>query len=217
MELGEVRGLEVAGLHQRAGQGVAQGEGGRRRRRRGEPEGAGLVRHAGIEVGRGVARKERFGVAAHADDGDVLLHQVGQETQELVGLPRVRDGEHHVGGRDDAEVAVESIERVDEKARRAGRREGGGDLGADVTALPHPGHDEFALADEDDFHGAVKIGIKPGDEVEERLRFVLQAFYGSVSPFTHNREVITFSSWSRGSMLGPSLSAWSGSGWVSKK
>ena len=75
-----------------------------------------------VDVVGGVFGKQRAGVAAHADDGHLHVLQHGYEAQQLVGLPRVGYGEHHVVGRHHAEVSVVNVERVDEERRCAGAR-----------------------------------------------------------------------------------------------
>ena len=48
----------------------------------------------------------------------------------------------HVVARDHADVAVARLGRMQEERRRAGARERGGDLVADVAGLAHAGHDD---------------------------------------------------------------------------
>ena len=207
----------MARFHQGTRKGVAQRQCGRGRGGRRQPQRAGLAGHAGVEMGRGVARQQRVGVARHADDGDVVIQQVRQEAQQLVGLSRIGYGQDDVVLRDDAQVAVENVQRVDEEARRTGRGQRGSDFGTDVPAFAHTRDDQFTLAVQHDFHRTVEVGVELRYQVQEGLRFVLQALDGGFSPLAHNREVITVSSSSSGSMFGPSLRAASGCGWVSKK
>ena len=73
----------------------------------------------------------------------------GRIGADLVALAGVGDREHDVARCDHAEVAVARLGRVDEQRRRAGRRQGGRDLAADVAALAHAHHDDAAAAGED--------------------------------------------------------------------
>ena len=68
---------------------------------------------------RGVFGEQRVRIAAHADYGDVVLHHVRHEAEQLVGLSGIGEGEDHVVLLYHAQVAVEGVERIDEEARCA--------------------------------------------------------------------------------------------------
>ena len=134
---------------------------------------------------RGILRQQGVGIAAHGDDGNFVFHQIRQEAQQFVGLPRVGDGQHHVLALDHAEVAVEHVKRVDKETRRAGGGKRGGDFRADVAALAHARHYEFSLAVEDNFYRTVEVVVKKRYEVEQRPCLVAQALRCYFCPFAH--------------------------------
>jgi hypothetical protein len=74
-----------------------------------------------------------------------MAPQRRQDRRELVDLAGVADGQHHIAGRDHAQVAVAGLGRVHEERGRAGGGQRGGDLAADVSALAHA-HDDGATA-----------------------------------------------------------------------
>jgi hypothetical protein len=57
---------------------------------------------------------------------------------DLVGLAGVRQREHRILAGDHADVAVARLAGVHEERRRAGARERGGELAADVPDFPMP-------------------------------------------------------------------------------
>ena len=121
MELGEVAWLEVANLHQSHRQGVAHGQGGRGGTGGSEIERTRLVAHPHLDMAGGIFGQQRVGVARHGNDGDMHVKHHGDEAQQLVGLARIAEGQHHVVGCHHAQVAMVDIQRVDEKGRGAGR------------------------------------------------------------------------------------------------
>jgi hypothetical protein len=79
-----------------------------------------------------------------------------QDGGELVALAAVGHGQHHVVRGDHAQVAVAGLGRVHEERRRAGGRQRGGDLAADVAALAHAHHDHAAAGRQHHLHGLGK-------------------------------------------------------------
>jgi hypothetical protein len=65
---------------------------------------------------------------------------------ELFAFAAVADAQHHVGGGDHAQVAMAGLGRVHKHGGRAGGRQRGGDLAADVAALAHAHHHHATLA-----------------------------------------------------------------------
>ena len=61
-----------------------------------------------------------------------------------------------------------------EKRGRAGARQGGGNLVADVTRFAHAGDDDAAAAMQDHFAGILEILIQAFGERDDRLGFGLQ-------------------------------------------
>ena len=163
----EVDAREVALLHERHGQRVAHGDLRRGRARGREVEDAGLLPDAHVEVHVRVAGQRRVGLARHRDQAVAVGVDEGYDLQDLVGLARVGEGQHHVLLRDHAQVAVEGLARVEEEARRAGRGERCGDLAAHQARLAHARDDALARAGEDRLHGL-------GEGVAQPLLHLLQ-------------------------------------------
>ena len=169
----EVVARETAGIQQRHGKRVAHGE------RRGGAGGgreivrAGLLFHAAIEHGVGLARKARVAVAGEGDELGAHALDDRQDQQDFVGLAGVRQRQYHVGGRDHAEVAVRGLARMHEERRRAGGGERGGDLVADVTGFAHAGDDHAPGAGEDDLAGARELRVHALGERGQRVRLDL--------------------------------------------
>ena len=111
--------------------------------------------------------------------------EVGQEAQQLVGLAGIGNGQHYVVRLDDTEVAVEYVERVDEEAGRAGRGERGCYLGTDVAALAHAGHNQLSPTVQDGVDGLVEVLVDVGNQFEQCLGFVAEAFDGNFSVLAH--------------------------------
>ena len=217
MEFGKVALLEVAGLHQRAGQRVAHGQRGGGTARGSQVEGAGLLLHLYVYMVSGVLCQQRLRIAGHAYERNLLFLQRGHKAQQLVGLAAVAYGKHNVVLGNCAQVAMEQVERIGIEGRCARTAQRGGNLGADMAALAHSGQDHLALAREYQFHHCVKVLIYLRNQAQHGLCLVLQTLNGNFSILAHNKVLMTLFKSSRRSILGPSLSAWSGSGCTSKK
>jgi hypothetical protein len=148
---------ESARLEDRDGERIAHRErcGGAGRGR--EVERAGLGRHAHVERDRGVARQRRGSISGQCDQRDVEALDDRQDGQQLLGLARVRDREHHVAGGDHADVAVHGLARVQEERGTPGAGERGGDLAAHVARLAHAGDHDAALAGEQQAAGLGEV------------------------------------------------------------
>ncbi len=161
---------EAARLQERHGQRIAQrkhggGAGGGR-----EVHRAGFLLDGRIEMNVRFHRERRSRVAGDRDDLRAAPLDEGQDAQDLLGLAGVRDGDHHVAGRDHAEVAVARFAGVHEERRRARRGHGGGDLAADVARLSHAGHDDAAAGVEDRRHRRQEALPEPLGEPQYRRR-----------------------------------------------
>ena len=93
---------------------------------------------------------------------ETVATKTGENEYQVGILVKVKDNPES----DDAKIAMKGIERIDKEARCTCRRERGGYLGADMSTFSHSGHNEFALAGQNDFHCPVKICVKPGNEVK---------------------------------------------------
>ena len=91
-----------------------------------------------------------------AISGTAKSARIGDDGFELDRLSGPRQRQNEIGSRDHAEVAVRGFARMHEKRRRSGRREGGGDLLADMTALADAGHDDAAADGDQPAHRLVE-------------------------------------------------------------
>ena len=160
---GEVFRLETARIEQGHGQGVAEGDLGRGAGRGGQVQRAGLFGHKAVEHDGGMAGQAGFGPSSHGDDGDAQALEHGQHSVELVALARVGQGQHHVRGRDHAEVAMAGLGRMHEQGRCAGGGQGGGDFAADMAALAHAHDGDPTAAGQHGLH-------RPGEAVAQARR-----------------------------------------------
>ena len=92
-------------------------------------------------------------VAGHHDERHAEPLQMRHQHDELGRLAGVGDGEHDVGARDHAEIAVARLGGMQEEGGRAGAGERRGDLAGDVAGLAHAGDDHPALAGQADAAG----------------------------------------------------------------
>jgi len=142
MALGEIALLESAGVEDGHGEGIAQDEGGGGAAGGGEIEGTGLAGNGDVEGEIAVAGEGGTGGGGEGNDPDGETAEGGEQVEEFLGFTRVGKGEDQVAVADDAEIAVEGIDGIEDDGGGTGGAEGGGDLAAD-----DPG---FADADDDD-------------------------------------------------------------------
>ena len=131
---------------QRHAQRIAHRERGGRARRRHEVQRARLFGHLAVQRDVGRLRQRRGGIAGNGDDARADAADGLEEPEDFLRLAAVRDGEQHVIGLDDAEVAVGRFRRVKEERRGAGAGQRRGNLPADDARLAHAGDDDPALA-----------------------------------------------------------------------
>ncbi len=89
-------------------------------------------------------REGRVGRAADRDHIHLEARDGGENAEQFFRLAAVAEGEDDVAIPDHAEVAVKSVERVEDDGGRAGAGEGGGDLFPDVSGFPDPEDDHLA-------------------------------------------------------------------------
>ena len=163
MMLGEFFFGETAGVEEGHGEGVAEGEHGGGAGSGREIERAGFLGNFDVEDEVAVAGEGGFGRGGETDDGDGKALESGEEIEEFLGFAGVAEREDDVAVVEDAEVAVERIDAVEDDRGGAGAGEGGGDFLADVAGLADADDDDFALGAE----GA-------GDGVDGELEGVIQ-------------------------------------------
>ena len=186
MELCEVFWLESTHLHQGHRQRVAHDELCRCAARRGEVQRTSLALHPCADGAGRIFCEERFGVACHGDDRHIHVEHHGYEAQQLVGLPAVADGQHHIARRHHAEVAVEHVERIDEEGWRACAGQCGSNLSAHMSALADTGDDDLSLTVVHQTDGPLEVVGELWYQVERGLRLVLDALYGVILNTIHN-------------------------------
>ena len=79
---------------------------------------------------------------------------------ELGGLARLRNEQGYVAAISNSKVAVDCFGQMEESRGGASRREGGGDLAADMPRLAEPRDDQLALGVEDQPTSLLKFGAE---------------------------------------------------------
>ena len=97
-----------------------------------------------------------------------------QDARQFFGLAAIRHGDDHIVGLDDPKVAVHGFGGMQEERRRAGAREGRGDLAADDAGLAHAGDDDAAAAVADEHDGAGEPLVEAIDKRQHRGGFGLE-------------------------------------------
>ena len=132
-----------------------------------EPERAGFLRDAHVDVDVRVAREARRGIAGQGDERYPEPLDGGHDGQDLVRLAGVRERDDRILARDHAEVAVARLAGMNEERGGSGARQGRGHLVPHVPGLAHSGHDDPARAREDDLAGAHEVFVDPGQQPAE--------------------------------------------------
>jgi hypothetical protein len=136
--------VKAARFQQDHGQGVAHGQGDGGAGGGGHVEGAGFRVHRDQDDLVAAAGQRVVAGAAHADDGDLVAFEGGQQVQQLLGFAAVAEGQYGVAVGHDAEFAVHGVGGVQEDGRAARAGQGGGDLLADGDVLAHAGDHDLA-------------------------------------------------------------------------
>ena len=96
----------------------------------------------------------------------------GEDFRALAG---VRDGDDDIALRDHAEVAVAGLSRMNEERWGAGACHSRGYLRGDVPGFAHAGHDNLALAGEEDAAGLIEgISVDVLPDALKRAYLVLK-------------------------------------------
>ena len=148
-----------------------QRRGGARGRR--EVVRAGLALHAGVQTCVGFLSQRGVGLAGQRDQAAADALDDRQNGNDFGGLARIGNDQRDVLGGDHAEVAVPGLARMHKKRRRAGARQRGGDLAADVPGFPHADDHHAPAALQQQFAGARKSVSDPRAERGDRLRLYL--------------------------------------------
>jgi hypothetical protein len=165
MMFGEFFPGETAGVEERHGERVAERKHGGGAGGGGEIKGAGFLGNFDVKDEVAVAREGGFGRGGEADDGDGKALESGEEIEEFFRFAGIAEREDDVAVVEDAEIAVEGIDAVEDDGGGAGAGEGGGDFLADVAGLADADDDDFAFRSEraDDgvdgeFESVVELG-----------------------------------------------------------
>ena len=160
VEIAILIGGEALALHQRHRDRVAQhqhhggGGGGR------QPHGARLGRLG--QQKRHVGRLQQRGlqIAGDTDERNAQPLGMGDEIAKLGGLAAIGQHQQRIVDGDHAEIAMAGFRRMDEKRRRAGGGERGGDLARDMAALAHAADHDPALDPQKRIDGAGEIAVQ---------------------------------------------------------
>ncbi len=170
--LGEFFLRETAGVEERHGEGIAESEHGGGAGGGGEIEGAGFLGNFDVEDEITVAGEGGFGRGGEADDRDRKPFEGGEEIEEFLRFAGVAEREDDVPVIENAEVAVEGIDAVEDDGGGAGAGEGGGYFLADVAGLADADDDDFAL-------GRERAGDGVDCELEGVVELSADCFEGS--------------------------------------
>jgi hypothetical protein len=137
MGAGEILRAEAARVEQRDRQRIPQRQrrGGAGRRR--QSQGAGFLRHAGVEVYVRLACQGGSRVAGHGNELRTPTLDDRHDGEQLRTFAGIGQGDQHVMVGDHAEIAVAGLAGMDEEGRGAGAGHGRGDLARDVAGLAH--------------------------------------------------------------------------------
>ena len=80
-------------------------------------------------------------ISGHADHPNIEAFQGGEDVQQFRGFTAVTGGDDHISVRHDPEVAVQRIDRTQDKRGRPGTGECRGDFFPDLTGFSHPDND----------------------------------------------------------------------------
>jgi hypothetical protein len=102
----------------------------------------------------------------------------GEDANELLGLPGVRDGEHHVPLHDHAEITVDGLGWMKKKRRRPCGGECGADLPAEDSRLAEPHGDDAAGGVMNELDGVDECVVEVVDETENGRGFDAKNAFG---------------------------------------
>jgi len=145
MITGELIRGEAALFEQGHGQGIAEGEHDRGAGGGSEIERAGFLFDGGVEDVGGEFCKGGVEATGKSDDGGTFAADGGENLKEFIGLPALAEGEQAIALADNAEIAMECVERVQHDGRGTGAAEGGGNFFADMPRFTDAEDDDFAI------------------------------------------------------------------------
>src|SRR5438874_951085 len=169
---------------------IAERQGRRRGGRGHQVLGTRLAQSAQIQHAVGSAPQRGVRMAGDRDDRDAPPPKRGQKAQELGRLAALRQENGPVPLRDDSQVSVNGVDRMDEVGGGAGAGQGGGDLLRHQAGLADPGCEYLPLDLEQELNGALEVLANALLEVEDRCPL---GFQDLASPLRNVR---------RGSLLG---------------
>ena len=165
MELGEILFLKSPALEQNHRQRIAEDQHRRGARGGGEVQWTRLLRHGDIQHDLRRLREGGVFIPRDGDDRQAEADDGWQHGQQLLRLPAVAEREHNIPVGNNAEVAVESIQGIqnDRRAPCAGER--GGDFFADVAGFSDPEDDDLVPllhGGLDKVHRSHKLAVQSG-------------------------------------------------------
>src|SRR5205085_5692650 len=127
----EVLAPESLDLEQRDAEAVAERQGGGGARGGRERLRARLFGDARVEHHVGLTGEDRVRLAGDGDQRYAQPLELAHEAEQLVRRAALGQEDRYIVPAHDPQIAVERVDRVEERRGRAGRREGGGDLARD--------------------------------------------------------------------------------------
>ncbi len=188
----KVRGLKAAFGEERHRQGVAHGQHGGGAGGGGQPQGAGLPGHPGVDGHLAALSQGGARPPGHGDERRLQALQAGDEDGELPGFAAVGQGQDHVLGRHHAQVAVHGLHRMEEQGRGAGGVEGGHDFPGHDAGFAHPGDDDPALGLIHQVHRLDEANVQLRNQGGQPLGFDGQNFPGQVEDVSSHLAVSVF-------------------------
>ncbi len=161
---GEVFLSESARFQQDHREGVAEDQHGRGAGSGGEPERAGLFFNGGVEVNGGLPGKKGPGVARDGDERDVKAREGREDIEQFFGLAGVAQRDHYIAIGNDAEIAMQGVQGVEDDGGRARTGKGGSHFIPDMPRLSNADDDDLPFplhGASDGFHGATEALVQP--------------------------------------------------------
>eukprot|EP01136_Pigoraptor_vietnamica_P039950 Opistho-1_new@11301 len=194
MQLMEILRRESLALQQRHGQRITQSQhhGGGGGGRDADQPGLAHIRQQQGHVGG--AAQRAVAAAGDADQRNRPAPGVADDVGQFEGLARVGQGDHRIGGRHHAEIAVAGFRRMDELRRGSGRGKGGGNLAGDVAAFAHAGDDDPAGHPRQQVQRLAHLAVELAGQAQQGFGFLAQDALGRGQPIGRRSTALIFHS-----------------------
>ena len=155
-------------------QGITQGQGSRRTRRRSQSQRAGFFFYGCVEDDVGVLGQRRIVVADDGDEFGTDTLERRQDVEDFYGFPAVRKGQYDIIGRDHAQVAVDGFSRMEENGWRPCTGQRRRYFAGNVAGFPHARDDDPALRFHNHVDGIDEILIERRNQLFNALCFLME-------------------------------------------